>query len=160
MTQKTLTIGQLARRSGCSPQGVRYYEQAGLLPPPLRTEGNQRRYRHADAQRLAFIRHARELGFSIEAIRELLSLTDDPEQACEQADAIATAHLANVRSRIARLQVLESELQRMLTCGDHGAVRDCRVIEVLADHAHCATDHGAAAETDSDPAQRVTSIQP
>lgn len=160
MAQQTLTIGRLARRSGCSAQAVRYYEQVGLLPPPVRTAGNQRRYRPSDARRLAFIRHARELGFSVEAVRELLSLTDNPEQVCEQADAIASAHLANVRSRIARLRVLEEELQRMLSCGDHGAVRDCRVIEVLADHAHCTSDHGGSTDpgAEAEPMQRVTSI--
>lgn len=160
MAERTLTIGQLARDSGCSTQAVRYYEQVGLLPPPLRTAGNQRRYRGSDGRRLAFVRHARELGFSIEAVRELLSLNDDPEHDCKQADAIANAHLANVRSRISRLRALEAELQRMVSCGEHGAVRNCRVIEVLADHSHCTTEHGTASETDDGARQRLTSLQP
>lgn len=141
-----LTIGELARRSGCSAQGVRYYEQLGLLPPPARTSGNQRRYRKADAERLSFIRHARELGFSVEAVRDLLALSDHPEQPCDAADAIAEAHLANVRSRIERLQALEAELQRMLADRCEGHASGCRVIEALADHGRCRTDHGAPTE--------------
>lgn len=146
-----LTIGELARRSGCSAQGVRYYEQLGLLPEPARTAGNQRRYRTADAERLTFIRHARELGFSIEAVRELLALSDHPERPCDAADAIAEAHLTNVRSRIARLHALETELQRMLADRCEGHARGCRVIEALADHGRCRGEH----EVPAGPAERT-----
>lgn len=151
-----LTIGELARRSGCSAQGVRYYEQLGLLPAPQRTAGNQRRYRRADAERLTFIRHARELGFSVEAVRDLLALSDHPEQPCDAADAIAEAHLANVRSRIARLQSLEAELERMLADRCEGHASGCRVIEALADHGRCQSEHRAPTEPAADP--RVSSL--
>lgn len=73
-----LSIGDLARRSGCKVQTIRYYEQIGLMPEPGRTSGNQRLYGEKQADRLAFIRHSRELGFPLEAIRELLELSDDP----------------------------------------------------------------------------------
>jgi len=153
-----LTIGELARRSGCSAQGVRYYEQLGLLPRPARTAGNQRRYRAADAERLSFIRHARELGFSIEAVQELLALSDHPEQPCDAADAIAEAHLANVRSRIRRLRALESELQRMLAERCEGHASGCRVIEALADHGRCRSEHEAPAAGTATERLRVSSL--
>ena len=73
-----LTIGALGRKTGTKVQTIRYYEQIGLMPEPDRTEGGQRRYGDNEQDRLAFIRHARQLGFSLEAIRELLDLSDQP----------------------------------------------------------------------------------
>ena len=139
-----LTIGRLAREAGCKVQTIRYYEQIGLMPEPARTVGNQRRYGTRHAQRLAFIRHARELGFPLESVRELLSLSDDQDRSCAAADAIAKDHLAAVERRIARLNALKAELERMIEQCKGGRIADCRVIEVVADrsHAHCLTDHG------------------
>ena len=140
-----LTIGRLAREGGCKVQTIRYYEQIGLMPEPARTEGNQRRYSPRHAQRLAFIRHARELGFPLEAVRELLSLSDDADRSCAAADAIARDHLVAVERRLARLTALKAELERMIEQCRGGSIADCHVIEVLADHshAHCLTDHAA-----------------
>lgn len=135
-----LSIGGLARRTGCKVQTIRYYEQIGLMPQPGRTSGNQRFYGKAHADRLAFIRHSRELGFSLNAIRELLGLSDDPSRSCEQADRIARAHLREVENRLASLTVLKTELERMLRQCKRGRIADCRVIEVLADHAKCVSD--------------------
>ena len=73
-------IGTLAERTGTKVQTNRYYEQIRLLPQPERTDGGQRRYRDKDLDRLAFIRHARQLGFTLEAIRELLDLSDNPDR--------------------------------------------------------------------------------
>ena len=92
-------------------------------------------------ERLAFIRHARDLGFTLEAIRDLLSLSDRPDQSCAAADAIARAQLAEVESRLARLTALKAELERMVVQCAGGKIADCRVIEVLGDHSLCATDH-------------------
>jgi len=144
-----LSIGVLAERTGCKVQTIRWYEQTGLLPPALRSAGNQRRYGAAHLHRLAFIRHARELGFPLEQIRELLALADEPDRPCAEAHAIASGHRDAVRSRIARLQALERELDRMIAACDADRAADCRIIEVLADHAHghCLTDdHGGTAE--------------
>src|SRR6187402_3801661 len=88
-TMKSITIGEAARQSGVKVPTIRYYETIGLLPAPRRSEGNQRFYEAADLNRLAFIRHARELGFEVDAIRTLLTLQDDPLQTCASADAIA-----------------------------------------------------------------------
>ena len=84
-----ISIGELSRRTGVKQPTIRYYEQIDLLQAPERSEGNQRRYGQRAVDRLTFIRHARDLGFQLEAIRDLLSLTDDPSQSCAAADAIA-----------------------------------------------------------------------
>lgn len=136
-----LSIGQLSRTTGCKVETIRYYERIGLMPAPARSEGNQRRYTQTHEQRLAFIRHARELGFSLDSIRELLSMSDEPHASCETVDGIARQHLEQVRSRIARLRVLEAELQRMVNQCRGGEVEDCRILEVLSDHSLCATEH-------------------
>jgi DNA-binding transcriptional MerR regulator len=142
-----LSIGDLAKRTGCKVQTIRYYEQIGLMPPAGRTSGNQRFYGEAHADRLGFIRHSRELGFPLEAIRELLALSDDPNRSCEEADRMARAHLPEVETRIASLKVLKVELERMLRECGRGRIADCRVIEVLADHAKCVSDDHHARST-------------
>ncbi|MBB4200942.1 MerR family transcriptional regulator [Rhodoblastus sphagnicola] len=131
-------IGEATRRTGVKAPTIRYYEQIGLLPPPPRSEGNRRSYGDIDLRRLAFIRHARELGFEIDAIRALLTLQDDPDQPCATADAIAKARLAEVEQRIRSLQALKVELEAMVEGCSHGRVAGCRVIEVLAAHCKCA----------------------
>lgn len=134
------TIGHVARAASCKVQTIRYYEQIGLLPVAPRSEGNRRLYAQADIDRLMFIRHARELGFSLDAIRDLLSLSDDPNQPCVAADAIARRQLDEVERRIARLGSLKTELMRMIDQCRGGRISDCRVIEVLSNHAHCMAD--------------------
>lgn len=131
------SIGELSRRAQVKVPTIRYYEQIGLLAPPPRSEGKQRRYGENDASRLNFIRHARELGFEIDAIRELLDMSGQPDRSCEEADRIARHHLDEVDKRITRLTALRGELTRMiLECG-HGRVGECRVIQVVADHELC-----------------------
>ncbi|CAO3431411.1 MerR family transcriptional regulator [Azospirillum doebereinerae] len=134
---KNLTIGALATRTGVKIPTIRYYESIGLLPEAPRTDSNRRLYDDAMVKRLRFIRHARDLGFEVEAIRQLLTLTDDPGQSCHEADALAQAHLADIESKIARLQALQEEVREMVAQCGQGQVRTCHVIEVLADHAHC-----------------------
>lgn len=136
-----LTIGKLGEAAGVKVPTIRYYEQIGLLPEPDRSAGNQRLYGQSALDRLAFIRHARELGFPLDAIRDLLSLSDRPDQSCAAADVIARAQLAEVESRLARLTALKGELERMVAQCAGGRIADCRVIEVLGDHSLCATDH-------------------
>ena len=136
-----LTIGKLGEAAGVKVPTIRYYEQIGLLREPDRSAGNQRLYGQSALDRLAFIRHARELGFPLDAIRDLLSLSDRPDQSCAAADVIARAQLAEVESRLARLTALKAELERMVVQCAGGRIADCRVIEVLGDHSLCATDH-------------------
>ncbi|MDP7149429.1 MAG: helix-turn-helix domain-containing protein [Paracoccaceae bacterium] len=136
-----LAIGTLARRTGTKVQTIRYYEQIGLMPEPGRTAGGQRRYGEAELDRLAFIRHARQLGFTLEAIRELLDLSDHPEKSCQEADQIAGRQLRQVELRMARLEALRTELERMVHECSGGNTADCRVLEVLRDHSECLTAH-------------------
>ncbi len=133
-----VAIGEAARQSGVKAPTIRYYEQIGLLAAPSRSEGNRRHYDDEDLHRLTFIRHARELGFEIDAIRTLLTLQDDPSQPCATADSIAKARLADVEQRIRSLTALKAELELMVDGCSHGHVATCRVIEVLADHGKCA----------------------
>ena len=141
-----LTIGKLGQAAGVKVPTIRYYEQIGLLPNAERSTGNQRLYSRAVQDRLAFIRHARELGFPLEAIRDLLGMSDHPDQSCAEVDAIARAQLIAVEGRITRLQALKGELERMVGQCAGGTISDCHVIEVLGNHAHCAADHGRETE--------------
>ncbi len=131
-----VTIGEASIACGLKVPTIRYYEQIELLPSPPRTTGNRRLYEESDLKRLRFIRHARELGFEIEPIRELLALAGDPSGPCESADSLARSHLATIDHKIARLTALRAEVARMADC-PHGSSAQCRVIEVLGDHAEC-----------------------
>ncbi|WP_375275786.1 MerR family transcriptional regulator [Methylorubrum thiocyanatum] len=138
---KALTIGEVSRRTAVKVPTVRFYEERGLLPKPERTEGNRRTYGEADVRRLRFIRHARELGFEVDDIKALLDLAGQPDRPCAEADAIARQHLADIDDRIARLTGLRREVQAMVEQCSGGPVRECRIIEVLADHGECLHEH-------------------
>lgn len=138
-----MPIGRLAKATGVKVPTIRFYEGIGLLPEPLRTQSDRRIYGQAAVDRLAFIKHARQLGFTVEAIRDLLDLSDHPDRPCEQANALAMAQLETVEAKIRQLQALRKELRRMVATACKGQVSDCRVIEVLSDHAGCSHDHGA-----------------
>ncbi len=136
-----LTIGKLGEAAGVKVPTIRYYEQIGILPEPERSSGNQRLYSGKALERLGFIRHARDLGFTLAAIRDLLSLSDKPDQSCAAADAIARAQMVEVESRIARLTALKAELERMIVQCAGGRIADCRIIEALGDYSLCGADH-------------------
>lgn len=134
------TIGRVSKKTGVKAPTIRYYEEIGLLPEPGRSKGNQRIYNEASVKRLTFIAHARELGFRLEQIRELLHLADNPQQSCDQANDIAEQHLVDIESRMSRLRSLKKELLNMVdVCRTNGTVAECRVIETLADHGKCLT---------------------
>lgn len=131
-----LSIGVVARRTGATVPTVRYYEEVGLLPPASRTEAGQRSYDEATVRRLVFIRRCREFGFSIEQVRELVSLVDQPDRPCAEVRDIAAGHLAQVRQRLAELQALEANLSAFVcsceeACAGGPAV-DCTILEDLA----------------------------
>lgn len=132
-----LTIGDLARRTGVKVPTIRYYEQIGLLAAAPRTEGGQRRYGEDELKRLAFIRHARDLAFDVEDIRQFLALTETPQRSCHEADSIALRHLAQIEARIHSLQSLRDELRRMVEECGHGRICECRILEVIGDHGQC-----------------------
>lgn len=136
-----ISIGELSRRAGVKVTTIRFYEGAGLMPKPPRSEGDRRLYDPGHVRRLSFIRHARELGFEMDDVRTLLELSDRPDGSCEPADEIAGRHLLAVEDKIAKLTALKGELARMLESCSHGPVAQCRVIEALADHRLCGGEH-------------------
>ena len=127
-----LSIGKLAKAADVKVPTIRFYEQIGLLPEPARADNDRRVYEAPAVRRLAFIKHARQLGFPIEAIRTLLDLADNPERACDDANIIAQEQLMAVESKIAQLEALRAELRRMVATGCQGFASDCRVIETLS----------------------------
>lgn len=143
MRGKPMTIGRISKAAGVKVTTIRYYESIGLMGTPDRSESGQRLYGPDAVERLSFIRHARDLGFSVESIRDLIALQTTPEADCAAIDAAARRQLANVGERIARLRALEGELERMVRSCEGGAVATCAVLASLADHDQCASDdHG------------------
>ena len=128
----TNTIGEAASASGVSAKMIRYYEQIGLIPPADRTESGYRTYTQADIHRLHFIRRARDLGFSMPDIRELLELSEEDDRSCAEVDSLARAHLGQVERKIAALQVMRDELSRMIAKCEQDTISECRIIDTLA----------------------------
>jgi DNA-binding transcriptional MerR regulator len=127
-----MRIGEMATATGTNVETIRYYERIGLLPTPGRTGSNYRSYGRPHLERLSFIRRARDLGFTIDQVRELMTLSDNQDGSCEAVDRIASAHLSGIDQKIADLQVLRGELERVLGSCRRGTVADCRIIELLA----------------------------
>ena len=127
-----MKIGELANATATKVETVRYYEKIGLLTPPARTSANYRSYGSEHLARLSFIRRARDLGFTLEAVRELLTLSDDKAQSCEAVDSIAQSHLTEIDRKIGDLAALRSELDRVLGSCRHGTIGNCKIIETLA----------------------------
>ena len=137
MTEFTVTRagvkrGELARRSGCNPETIRYYETTGLLPEPARTEAGHRLYSEADQSRLRFILRSRELDFTLAAIRGLLSLVDDGDYSCAEIHALTANHLKSVSRKISDLRTLERTLKRISSECAKGNEPDCPIIDALA----------------------------
>ena len=127
-----MKIGELANATATNVETVRYYEKIGLLAPPARSASNYRSYGTEHLARLSFIRRARDLGFTLEAVRELLTLSDDKAQSCEAVDGIAKVHLTEVERKIGDLSALREELNRVVGSCRHGTIADCKIIETLA----------------------------
>jgi Cu(I)-responsive transcriptional regulator len=131
--KERMSIGDLAKATDVKVVTIRYYEQAGLLPVPPRTEGNYRIYKPEHLRRLQFIRRLRDLGFTLEQVRDLLRLASDRNEACDEVDRITHEHLADVEEKIRDLQKLASELRRLSRCCKGGGqIADCRIIEALS----------------------------
>jgi MerR family transcriptional regulator, copper efflux regulator len=132
---KPLRIGALARQTGTNAPTIRYYEEIGLLPSAGRQAGNQRVYGEADVKSLTFIRRCREFGFSIEQVRALLSLLQNPASSCSHARDLAAAHLATVRAKLAELKALERGIAAFVTGCDAtcagGLSQDCVILDDL-----------------------------
>ena len=135
MPGTNLTIGELATRTGVSAEAIRYYEREGVVPVAVRGgPGRYRQYGETDAERLLFIRRARELGFSVDEVRELLALADgSPSRPCTDVNRIALAHLAQVDAKLAQLSALRAELDRLIgECNGVVPVADCRILGALS----------------------------
>lgn len=126
-----ITRGELAKRSGCHLETIRYYEKIGLLAPPARSKGGHRLYGLGDRRRLRFILRSRELGFSIEELRSLLSLVDSKTYTCGEIYDLTVDHLGDVRQKITDLERLERTLIQISNECSGGAVPDCPVIDAL-----------------------------
>lgn len=132
-TQATMTIGALSAATGCKVETIRYYEKISLLPVPPRTAGGFRLYDAEHQRRLAFIRHGRELGLSIDAIRELLGLASDRRRSCARIDRIVQEHLIDIEAKIAGLSQLRDQLRALASrCRGGLTVADCQVLDALA----------------------------
>ena len=128
-----LSIGEVARASGIKVVTLRYYEQLGLVPAPARTNGNYRAYSFEDLRRLRFIRRCRDLGFTLQQVRELLRLSSKRNQKCSEVDRITRRHRAEVEKKIADLKRLAKVLSRISSrCRGDGLIADCRIIEALS----------------------------
>ena len=127
-----LTIGDLARATGTKVVTIRYYEKVGLLPAPPRTAGNYRTYDSGHLHQLRFVRRCRELGLTLDQVRELLSLSAQTDRDCADVDKLAIEHLSAVEQKIADLKCLASELRRISRCCRGGRIADCRIIEALS----------------------------
>lgn len=127
-----LQIGELARRTGCNIDTIRYYEKIGVLGSPVRTEGGFRTYSTDDVQRLSFIRRARELGFPLEEVRAMLRLSDERAQPCVEVQQIAVGHLADVRCKIADLRAMAAALEILIEKCDQGRLGPCPLVEALS----------------------------
>jgi len=129
---KPLLIGALSSHSGVNVETIRYYERAGLLPVAPRTEGGQRSYREDHVQRLTFIRRSRELGFSLDEVRQLLRLHDrGARMCCSEAKQLTVQHLTNVRAKIASLRKLERVLSQMAASCQPGQQVPCPILVAL-----------------------------
>jgi MerR family mercuric resistance operon transcriptional regulator len=127
-----MPIGALSERTGCNIETIRYYERIGMMPNPSRTQGGHRIYTEEHLERLTFIRRSRELGFSLEQIRDLLRFVDGGRYTCSQVKAITLEHLDEVRARMKDLKRLEKVLKAMAAQCDRGKVPDCPVIDALS----------------------------
>lgn len=125
-------IGEAAAQAGVSPRMVRHYESLGLLPKVGRTEGGYRLYSEADVHALRFIRRARDLGFGMEEIRELLDLWHDRRRASASVRKVATAHAQDLQRRITQMQAMKRTLDHLIHCCQGNDRPDCPILDDLA----------------------------
>jgi Cu(I)-responsive transcriptional regulator len=138
----TMNIGEAARASGVSAKMIRHYETVGLFPEAARTDSGYRQYSGKEVSTLRFIRQSRDLGFSIEQIRELLALWQNRKRPSRQVKALAQAHIEELDEKLKELQAMKATLEHLVHCC-HGDDRpDCPIIETLADENVVAASQG------------------
>ena len=144
-----MTIGALGEATGVGAETIRYYERIGLLPEPARTAAGYRIFEQEHVRRLNFIRRGRELGLSLDAVRELLSLASDRLRSCARVDRLVQEHIHDLDHKIAGLQQLRGALQRLAdSCRGGGRIADCRILEALQEAEQALTGPPADCETE------------
>jgi len=126
-----MKIGDIAKRTGLKIETVRFYESEGLIDPPLRSGGNYRLYDQSHLNRLSFVKRSRDLGFTLDQVRDLLRLADNPRGSCAEVDAMAVQQIAAIDRKLADLQTLREEVARW-GHRDATTIADCRLIDALS----------------------------
>ena len=126
-----LSIGELSAITGCNSETIRYYERIEILRQPPRSAGGHRQYDQDAVQRLAFVRKCRDLGFSLDQVRELLHFVDGGDYTCDEVRTMAVSHMASVKRKIADLNKMKRVLTDMVNQCDGGQVPDCPIIHAL-----------------------------
>ena len=135
MHLEKFTIGRLSQQAGVKVVTIRYYEGLKLMPKPPRTRANYRVYDRDHLRRLRFIRRCRDLGFTLDQIRELLRLSTQAAKECSGVDRITDEHLKEIEDKVADLRRLATELRRLKNCcRGKGLIGDCRILEALSDN--------------------------
>lgn len=128
----TLKIGELAARTDCPVETIRYYEREALLPEPVRSQGNYRLYDDMHVERLQFIRHCRSLDMTLAEIRSLLQFRDAPAENCAEVNALLDKHIGHVIQRIRALKKLQGQLQILRAqCDTAQSIEDCGILQGL-----------------------------
>jgi Cd(II)/Pb(II)-responsive transcriptional regulator len=128
-----ISIGDLARRTQCQAETIRYYERQGLLPPPARSQGNYRQYEIMHVERLSFIRHCRSLDMTLNEIRALLNFRDAPTRNCAAVSALLDEHVRHVADRVAQLRRLERQLKHLRgLCASPGEAERCGILKEMS----------------------------
>ena len=130
-----MRIGELAQATGTKAETIRYYEREGILPYADRTDSNYRDYSKDHLATLTFVRRARELGFSMAQVRELLALSDRDDKPCQDVDRLVRSQIDEVQRKIDDLTAMRDELSRMLAACDTDKIGQCRIVESLANGA-------------------------
>lgn len=131
-----MRIGELAKLTGCQSETVRFYEQKGLLPPPLRSYANYRMYDASHAERLHFIRRCRSLGMSLNEVETLLGYQDQPERSCSGVNALVDHQLSEIDRQILELSMLRAELSSLRArCDSTRPAGQCAILRELTEHA-------------------------
>lgn len=126
------SIGQVAKQSGISVETIRYYEKKGLLKEPERKESGYRQYKQEAIARLSFIQQAKELGFSLKEIGELLSIRSDENNLCNEVKQLAQEKLGNIESKLKMLQRMRKSLKKLVdVCPGQAPLNECPILDAL-----------------------------
>lgn len=127
-----MKIGVIARQTGLKIETIRFYEAEGLIAPPGRSDGNYRVYDRSQLDRLSFIKRSRDLGFTLDQVRDLLRLADDPRGSCEGVDDIVALHIDEIDRKLADLTALRREVVRWGGGCEATTIAECKVIDALS----------------------------